>query len=35
MVDPNATFNKPKGFEGKLAEVKRRIASLQIRIAGG
>ena len=32
MVDSFATFDKPKGFENKLAEVKRRIASLQIKI---
>jgi hypothetical protein len=34
MVDPNSSFNKPKGFENKLAEVKRRIASLQIKVNG-
>jgi|DEB19_MinimDraft_2_1074335.scaffolds.fasta_scaffold55333_1 hypothetical protein len=32
MVDPNSSFNKPKGFENKLAEVKRKIASLQIKV---
>ena len=32
MVDPNATFNKPKGFEGKLQEVKKKIASLAIKV---
>jgi hypothetical protein len=32
MVDPNSSFNKPKGFENKLAEVKRKIASLAIKV---
>lgn len=34
MVDPNSTFNKPKGFENKLVEVKKRIAALQFKIQG-
>lgn len=31
MVDPEATFSKPKFFEDRLSEVKRRIAQLSVK----
>ena len=32
MVEPDATFKRPNYFNNRLSEVKRRIASLSVKI---
>lgn len=35
MVAPEATFRKPNGFDDKLSDIKRKIASLRSKTKNG